>query len=235
MVLLIPTVEQMLKNIDLGEITPDNQPKVIFFDAVGTLFGVRGGVGEVYAEQAKQFGVDIEPELLEKCFIDSFRAAPEAAFPHATPDQLARLEFDWWEAIARQTFHQANVLHHFPHWGDFFTQLYHHFATAAPWDLYPDVYPQLQRLQSLHIQLGVLSNFDSRLYSVLKALKLDHFFSSVTISTAVGAAKPDPHIFTVALAKHQCPPHQAWHVGDSHKEDYLGAAAAGLRPILVQR
>lgn len=83
--------------------------------------------------------------------------------------------------------------------------------------------------------MGVLSNFDSRLYSVLDALDLRQFFTSITISTEVGAAKPDPLIFATALNKHKCPAKLAWHIGDSLKEDYQGAKAAGLKAILLQR
>lgn len=85
------------------------------------------------------------------------------------------------------------------------------------------------------IELGVLSNFDSRLHTVLPALGLAEFFSSVTISTEVGAAKPDARIFQAALQKHECSPAQAWHIGDRQKEDYEGAKAAGLRAVLLKR
>lgn len=117
----------------------------------------------------------------------------------------------------------------------FFTELYQHFATADPWFIYPDVLPTLKRWHQLGIELGVLSNFDSRLYSVLQALDLAQFFTSVTISTEVGAAKPDPQIFAVGLNKHNCPAQLAWHIGDSLKEDYQGAKAAGLRAVWLKR
>jgi putative hydrolase of the HAD superfamily len=81
----------------------------------------------------------------------------------------------------------------------------------------------------------VLSNFDSRLYLVLQALDLAQFFTSVTISWEVGAAKPDPQIFAAGLDKHDCPAEAAWHIGDSLKEDYQGAKTAGLRAILIER
>ena len=35
-------------------------PKVIFFDAVGTLFGVKGSVGTVYKAIAKKHNVEME-------------------------------------------------------------------------------------------------------------------------------------------------------------------------------
>ena len=210
-------------------------PNVIFFDAVGTLFGVRGSVGEVYSKTAGQFGVNISAEILDRAFKQSFRAAPPCTFPGADPKKIPTLEFEWWEAVALRTFQSAGVLEQFDGWAGFFKKLYDRFATAEPWFVYPDIPSTLERYQSLDIELGVLSNFDSRLRSVLKELELADFFSSVTISTEVGAAKPDPLIFTTALKKHNCIPQEAWHVGDSHRDDYEGANAAGLRGILLER
>ncbi|WP_143288144.1 HAD-IA family hydrolase, partial [Calothrix rhizosoleniae] len=66
-------------------------------------------------------------------------------------------------------------------------------------------------------------------------LELKHFFSSITISTQVGIAKPDPKIFAIALEKHNCSPTAAWHIGDSIKEDYQAANTAGLRGIWINR
>lgn len=39
------------------------KPKVIFLDAVGTLFGVKGSVGTVYSQIAQDFGVEVSPKF----------------------------------------------------------------------------------------------------------------------------------------------------------------------------
>jgi putative hydrolase of the HAD superfamily len=210
-------------------------PQVIFFDAVGTLFGVRGSVGEVYGELARQHGVEVSAEILNQAFSQSFKAATPCAFAGADPTQITALEFVWWKAIVQQTFAQAGVLAKFTDFSTFFAELYTHFATAAPWFVYADVLPTLMHLQQSGITIGIVSNFDSRLYSVLSALKLNYFFSSVTISTEVGVAKPDRKIFDFALARHHCPAEAAWHIGDSLKEDYQAAKAAGLHGIWLNR
>lgn len=211
------------------------QPKVIFLDAVGTLFGVQGSVGKVYAEIAQRFGVEVSDDALDKAFFQSFKASAPLMFPGSKPEEIPKLEFEWWHDLVLRAFQQVGVLDQFSDFSAFFTHLYHHFATTAPWFIYPDVLPALQHWRQLGIELGVLSNFDSRLYSVLQALELAQFFSSITICTEVSAAKPDPHIFAVGLDKHHCPAELAWHIGDSLQEDYHGAKAAGLRAIWLQR
>ncbi|GAB4377447.1 MAG: HAD family hydrolase [Elainellaceae cyanobacterium] len=210
-------------------------PKVIFFDAVGTLFGVKGSVGAAYAKIARQFGVQADPQELDQAFSQSFRAAPPMAFPNASLANIPQQEYEWWQAIAQQTFDRVKLSDRFARFSDFFTALYEYFETADPWFIYPDVDRVLRHWQGQNVHLGIISNFDTRIYSVLPALGLSSFFSSVTISTEVGAAKPDVRVFQAALEKYDCPAAQAWHVGDSLKEDYEGAKAAGLRAIWLNR
>lgn len=210
-------------------------PQVIFLDAVGTLFGVRGTVGEIYAQQALKFGVSVSPQELQQAFFESFVQAPSAAFPEANPEDIPQLEFNYWQAITTQSFQRIGAFDQFSDFSEFFNQLYHYFATSEPWFVYPDALETISIWRKQGIPLGVLSNFDSRLYSVLKALQLNDFFSSVTISTEIGAAKPSSQIFRSALQKHDCLAEAALHIGDSFKEDYQGAQLAGLQAIWLDR
>ncbi|WP_373540784.1 HAD-IA family hydrolase [Chamaesiphon sp.] len=210
-------------------------PKAILLDAFGTLFGVRGSVGHIYSEIASKYGVNCQPELLNKYFYTAFKNSPPCVFPGVPADEIAEREYQWWREINRQTFTAAGVITQFADFDRFFQELYRYFTTAAAWEVYPDVIPALTSWQRSPVQLGVLSNFDSRLYTVLQVLELDRYFSTVTISTAVSAAKPQPEIFTAALAKYQCTPASAWHIGDSFDDDYLGASRAGLTAIWLNR
>ena len=213
-----------------------DRPQVIFLDAVGTLFGVRSSVGEMYLDVTRRFGVETDAVALNKAFYQSFTSMP---FPMAFPDvpiaDIPRKEYEWWEAIAQDTFRRAGVYHQFSDFSAFFAELYDYFASPSPWFVYPDTLPFLDYWRSQGMTLGVLSNFDTRLYAVLRSLHLTEYFTSVTISTEVGAAKPDPLIFQSALAKHGCNPAAAWHIGDSFKEDYEGAKAIGMRAVWLER
>ncbi len=218
---------------DLGKYLPqdESKPHVIFLDAVGTLFGVKDSVGSIYAKVAGDFGVQASPQALDLAFYQSFKAAPTLAFLGG--DRLAELEFAWWKRLAYETFERAELLAQFSDFEAFFGELYRLFATADPWFLYPDTLPALEHWQAQGIELGIISNFDSRIFSVLEALGLGDFFQSITISSLTGAAKPDRKIFEAALGKHHCLPKQAWHIGDSSKEDLEGAKMAGMIPFWV--
>jgi len=210
-------------------------PKVIYLDAFGTLFGVKGSVGELYSNLARTAAVSTDPHAINRAFYKSFSKAERLAFPDAAPTAIPELEYRWWKVIVAETFEQVGALEKFEDFDTFYAGLYGYFETAAPWQVYSDTQTALRRWQEKGIQLGVISNFDSRLYRVLNVLGLADYFQSVTISTEVGAAKPSAKIFEAALAKHHCLASQAWHVGDSKSEDYVGAQLAGLRPILITR
>jgi putative hydrolase of the HAD superfamily len=55
--------------------------------------------------------------------------------------------------------------------------------------------------------------------------------TAVIDSAVVGAAKPDPRIFDVALRTARVPPGAAVHIGDTLRADVDGALAAGIVPI----
>ena len=221
------------------QLHPQLQPTVIFFDAVGTLFGVRDSVGEQYAKVAQKFVLDetvmISPENLDRAFYSVFKRVGNPAFPGTEFEQIPNLERQWWRSVVLETFQTAGEAEKLRDFDRFFEAVFEYFATAEPWTVYPDTLDALDRLQQQGITLGLISNFDSRLHTVLEALSLRSFFQSVTISTEVGTAKPDRAIFAAAIAKHSASFEQAWHVGDSRREDYEAAIACGMQGILIER
>jgi putative hydrolase of the HAD superfamily len=224
-----------MKSIHFRKYVLMKKPKVIFFDAVGTLFEVRGTVGTIYSQFALREGVKVDAELLNQAFVQSFRVAPRAAFSGVEPQDISQLEYEWWRSVAYESFNQVGALSKIKNFDAFFQPLFDYFALTDPWVLYPEVPQVLSELKSLGIELAIISNFDSRLYVLIKALELEQWFSSMTLSTQVGAAKPERAIFEAALAIYGYGPEQAWHVGDSWKEDYQGATAAGLQGVWLNR
>ncbi|WP_019509475.1 HAD-IA family hydrolase [Pleurocapsa sp. PCC 7319] len=210
-------------------------PKVIFLDAMGTLFDLKSSVGEIYQQYALKYGVKADAQLLNNAFINSFKSAPKLAFTATKQKPIEEQEFDWWKNVVQTTFFQLGLLKQFSDFTDFFREIYTYFATEDPWYVFPDVFPMLQKWKYQKVQLGVISNFDSRLHEVLTVLNLEHFFTTITISSMEGFAKPDQKIFNIALKKHQLIPQQAWHIGDSLIEDYQGAKNVGIRAFWLNR
>jgi putative hydrolase of the HAD superfamily len=213
---------------------PSNpSPQLIFIDAAGTLIEVRGSVGDIYAGVAASFNLTIPPAAINAAFARLLPAHLPMVVPHnLDPAAHKTAEYDWWKELGDQIFEPYQPIQNFD---QLFECLFYEFTKPEAWQVFPDVIPALTSLKLRNIRLAVLSNFDSRLITILDALNLTQYFEAIHYSTAIGSAKPNPRIFNTALAHHRLPPELAWHVGDSTSEDIAGAHAAGIRPIWLDR
>lgn len=212
-----------------------NEQKIqmVFFDAAGTLFDVRGSVGEIYARFAANYHKHIAPEELQQLFARQFPLQPPMAFASTlSRAERLRCEQNWWHDLVGQVFARFGE---FPQFEDYFVEIFEFFRRAEAWELFADVEPTLTALKARGLRLGLISNFDSRLYGVLDGLRLRDYFDSIHISTEVGAAKPDSAIFRAALADNGVHASQASHIGDSLSADVAGAQTAGLSAIWLNR
>jgi putative hydrolase of the HAD superfamily len=100
---------------------------------------------------------------------------------------------------------------------------------------YPDALPALAELRALGMTLAVASNWDCSLPDWLEPAGITELVDGVVTSAEVGAPKPNPRVFERALAIAGVRPSEALHVGDKVDNDVEGAAAAGIRAVLVQR
>lgn len=206
--------------------------KAIFFDAAGTLFTVNGSVGDIYARLARDHGKDVAVTDLERGFRRAFATAPPMAFPGASPEQIFTLEKQWWKTLVRDVFAPLGA---FPRFDAYFDALFTFFAQAEAWQLYPETLTTLATLRSRGFIVGVISNFDSRLFNILDGFGITQLFDPIVISTQAGAAKPEREIFTQALALARVEARESLHIGDSYDADIVGARTAGLTPVLVDR
>lgn len=100
---------------------------------------------------------------------------------------------------------------------------------------YPDVPAWLAVLRAAGLKLAVVSNWDVSLGEVLARVGIAELLDCVVTSAAVGAAKPDPAPFEVALECLGLRPEEVVHLGDSPDLDLPGAAAAGIEAVLISR
>ncbi len=109
------------------------------------------------------------------------------------------------------------------------------YRRAEGWEVYPDVAACLRELKGRGLALAVVSNWDAELEDLLRDLRLLPYFDAVVSSAAVGYRKPDPVIFDLACEAVGVRPEAVVHVGDRPDADGDGAAAAGVRPVIVDR
>jgi putative hydrolase of the HAD superfamily len=96
--------------------------------------------------------------------------------------------------------------------------------------LYDDVLPGLERLKA-RFRLFTASNGNAD----LKRIGLAHFFERSLNARQVGALKPDPALFHKVIEGTDLEPQQVVYVGDDPALDVVGARAAGMCPVWINR
>ena len=195
----------------------------MLFDAAETLFTTRGSVGEIYASIARQYGSRSDPQTIQAAFIRHFRGAGPVS---------VRDEKQFWKDVVHAVFNEVGMVNDFD---KFFDQVYDNFRGSQGWMLFPETLEVLKQLHGLGIKLGIVSNFDSRIYSVLDSLHIRHFFDAIVISSEAGCFKPDRCIFKAALEALNVPGSSVLMVGDSPRDDVEAAIEAGIPAVLMDR
>ena len=215
------------------------RPDAILFDAGLTLLHSVTSAADMAAQVLHARGIDVP------------RVRVEAALQH-TDQHLERTwrQGDWWasELTVRELFVEAYQvgLRHLPRLSEpdeatvaliagLATEIYQAYADAVHWALYPDVRPTFDRLRAAGILLGVVSDWGHGLEALVLELGLADDLCFVVVSSRLGIAKPDPHVFELALSRIGVPAARALYVGDTYVKDVLGARAAGIEPVLLDR
>jgi putative hydrolase of the HAD superfamily len=197
--------------------------RAVLFDAAETLFTTRGSVGEIYGRAARKYGSNVSSDVIQEAFLRHFKGAG----PLSLDDQKR-----WWKDIVHRVFNDVGMVQNFDR---FFDEVYEKFRGAQGWVLFPETLEVLEELKHRKIKLGVISNFDTRIYSVIKSLGIRDFFDAITLSSETGYSKPDREIFDAAVAAMGLPASEILFVGDSPGDDVEAGLRAGLRAVLIDR
>jgi putative hydrolase of the HAD superfamily len=193
--------------------------RAVTFDVGGTLIEPFPSVGAVYAEVARQFGLDCCAETLTRQFRDFWSGR--------TRFEYTRQE---WFEVVQHSFRGFGTVTH-----ELFAEVYARFSEAAAWRLFDDALPALDALRERGLRLAVISNWDDRLEPLLEKLGLREQFEHLSVSGKLGCHKPDAAIFEHTVQALGLKPENVLHVGDSEREDVGGARSAGFRPIRIRR
>jgi len=104
------------------------------------------------------------------------------------------------------------------------------------WEHVPDdVIPALERFTARGLNLIVLSNANGTVRQRFERLGMSRWFSQIIDSGEEGIEKPDPRFFALGLERARAKRESTLHVGDLFFVDVLGARAAGIRSVLIDR
>ena len=202
-------------------------PAAIFFDFGETLATLKPSKEELFTQAAQSIGVELEQSAVCRAYqvvdfhnkYSSVTVKDRDAFYHNYNQQLA-------EALG--------ISSHFARLGPALIEL---FRKEKHWTLFADTTPTLAHLQKLGKQLALVANWDARLPRLIEQLGIARYFSSVVASEIAGVEKPDPAIFRLALVELSLSPAQqtVLYIGNEYRADVMGARAAGLTPVLIDR
>jgi HAD superfamily hydrolase (TIGR01509 family) len=202
-----------------------NTTVIILFDAGGTLVHLDYFF---LAQQLRKAGIQVSPRAIRRA------------------EYTARAEID--QRLLRRTVQDNDEMRRRPYFAvllqelgvraDIATLLLEHLDAAHAQDnlwrvMMPSTPGVLTALRDRGFRLGVISNADGRIASILRQCGVAQFFDVVIDSHLVGVEKPDPRIFQLALEQAQARPEQAIFVGDIYGIDVVGAERAGIRPLLL--
>ena len=205
--------------------------RAVTFDAGGTLLYPHPSVGEIYAAAARRHGAAADAATMEAAFRQAWVACHHDDAVAAAGNVSQR---DWWRELVFRALDMAGVAMRDRE--AYFDELYELFARPEVWRLFPDALETMAAVRQRGLKVGLLSNWDHRLRPVLEGLGLVPLLDAVVISCEVGAEKPDPRIFHAAgsVLGVACA-EEVLHVGDSYRDDVLGALAVGMGAVLVER
>jgi len=151
----------------------------------------------------------------------------------------------WWTEVIERTFPR----HYHPLPPSLAPALLRQFSSDRGYALHEDVHSLFRKLSVSPVlsgspfastMVGLISNTDPRVSSVLTSLGVARHFQMHLYSYDIGHEKPEKEIFDLAkeYATEGSPPGTEWtyiHVGDDLVEDYYGAQQAGWKAVLVDR
>ena len=149
----------------------------------------------------------------------------------ASPDRLDAV----WQAYYATALRDAGVDAPWEHLLAVGAQIYAWYAHPDRWAVYPDVRDALVEGRRRGYRQGIVSDWGTDLLELLHSLDLTHSLDFVVASASAGFAKPGVEIFQHALARAGLPAEACLYVGDTYLNDVLGARAAGLLAVLLDR
>lgn len=206
--------------------------KAVFFDFYHTLVRYEPPREELQARALQEFGIEVSPEVLRRPIV----IADEFIYQEITRTPLSQLSaedkaalYAWYQRIVlKEAGIEANE-----------QLIFGLLGKMRQFDmklvLFDDVMPVLADFKGRRLILGLISNVDRDITSLLNELGLASLLQVVVTSQDVGFNKPQPEIFREALKQAGVQAAEAIYIGDQYQIDVIGAKKAGMEGVLLDR
>lgn len=222
---------------------------IVLFDAVGTLIEPIESIANIYHRLGVKHGSKLNRSVLKERITlarrNFFNVGESAQTRFADSESPAPLlaELESNDEIERELWKQLvfDVFEDLDSPDSLFSELWSYFEKPEHWRLFTDVEACWSELQMHGIEIGLASNFDSRLSSIVDQLvpisNADYLFCS----SQVGFRKPSPLFFKQIRSAIECINPQSkeelsiFMVGDDFQNDCVAPRLAGWEAVWLNR
>lgn len=206
--------------------------KAVFFDFFNTLVYFDPPREKHFADCAAMCGVNVSPEAVAAALPDADAWWRSENLRSAISQRDQESKFEAYRGYGLRILRDAagSVTPE-----QALNMLAKAFSIGFNFRNYPDSLPTLQGIQERGLPMGLISNIGEDIDSYLNKAGFDGFFQYKVTSFEAGYDKPNPEIFLLALQKAGVKADEALYVGDQYDQDVIGARAAGIKPILIDR
>ncbi|KAL7674586.1 hypothetical protein ACOME3_000863 [Neoechinorhynchus agilis] len=193
-----------------------NPPSLFTFDALHTLIRLKGPT-------------TIDPNLLAPTYIRAWREMKANAPCYGVNQAIQR----WWHHFVEKAL-ETNVAE-LEQRKEIASYLHTELRKAEHWHLLDGAVDVVRRLAEHGVELGIVSNCDDRLPSLLDELGLYQYFKFIYTPINMKIEKPNPEIFERVLdgREHLLTYGTGIHIGDELMADYIAPRQVGLKSILL--
>jgi REG-2-like HAD superfamily hydrolase len=209
---------------------------VVLFDAGETLLRPEPSFPELIVKLLRDRGLEVrndDPDWINSALATVFRAMDDLLVggvkQFSTSLERSRA---FWTALYSKLLAELGVEDHDESHAVY---LYEQFTKPEHYALFPDAMPALRELIATGYTLGIVSNFEQWLETLLDRLEVLPLLSVLVVSGVEGIEKPDTEIFRRALDRVGTTPERAVYVGDNPRIDIRPAIDLGMGAVLVDR
>jgi putative hydrolase of the HAD superfamily len=206
--------------------------KAVFFDLYHTLLGYDPPREELQARALKEFGFEVDAEALRRPLVVAdeyiYREHARVSLGQRSKEEQMAVWAQYERILLREAGIEADdqlIMELLGKMREF----------GLKQVLFDDVLPTLNELKKQGLILGLISNVDQDITSLLDNLGLTALLQVVVTSQDAGFNKPSPEIFQEAVKKAGVQANEALYVGDQYQIDVVGANKAGMKGILIDR
>ncbi len=206
--------------------------KAVFFDLYHTLVRYEPPREELQARALKELGVEVNPDVFRRPLVIAdeyiYQEIARSSLSQRSKEEQMVVLVQYERILLKEAGIEASE-----------KLIFDMLGKMRQFDmklvLFDDVVPTLTDLKNRGLILGLISNVDRDVTSLLNELGLPSLLQVTVTSQSVGFNKPHPEIFQAALKQAEIQAQESIYVGDQYQIDVVGANKVGMKGLLLDR